>query len=528
MLPTVIPNEKLKKKPKKLKAIALGLFVFIWILINVFVIPQMPHWSFKYVLALLLGNLCIGIAGAYLYFLGYVAAHLESFSRYYRRTFWLLGLALLVVPFFFILHVPDSAHNWDFFQLYRNITTLKGASFSHLPVNQHYGDLSGLMYYWTYPNQQFYAILLNRFFGPMTNLFPPIWAMTFVGGLLTSASVLGMSRIVRLLSSEKVATLFNVAAFGFGPFFVFGALLYTDTATLPFVVFGLLFMLWALRKTEWQKRLLWWGLALVLIFVGYLIKPTVAIILVAALLWLVLEKRWRELLLVIPLALVLFVAVDTGGKAVIASEPAFSQQKNETYNLPLWHWVTMSFAPDNKTGGYNHAVLIYSMSYEGKAAKTKADQALLIKNLQKEGVSGVLLQLWRKIVYTWFNGDLNDFFYTYRHANPFVNTFFDFTTWEPNKAVGNLPGWLLTRASQMFYWFLMLPFLFYEIGLSLWKKRHSEWFILALSVVGLTGFLLLWEANSRYLYNFSPVLIALAVMGLIDFLSGRKKHDLSD
>ncbi|GBG96710.1 glycosyltransferase family 39 protein [Lactococcus termiticola] len=512
---------------KRLKLIWAGIFALILIGVNIFIFFMTRHWAMKNILAVIMGNILMVISASYLVFIYRTAKAVEGMAEeglnsFYKRSSWILAGLLFVLPFFFIIWVPDSAHNWDFFQLYRNITTLKGASFSHLPFTQGYGDLSGLQYYLTYANQQFYAIILNRVFGPMTDFFPPIWAMTAVGAALTSASVLAMSNIVKTISEKKYALLFNVAAFGFWPFIIFGAQLYTDTASLPFVVFGLLFMVWALRAESLPKQILFWLLALVFIFVGYVIKPTVAIVLVAALIYLLLNKKWKQLLIVLPLLVVTFFATNSMAKAVIHSEPAFTETANARYNLPLLHWVTMSFAPDNKTGGYNHAVLEYSMSFEDKTARQTADRELLIDNLKQEGIGGFLRQLGRKIVYTWFNGDLNDFFYTYRHANPLINYFFDYTTWEPNPHVGNITGWLFTRTAQMLYWLALVPLMWYEIGLSLWRKRKTEWFILGLAVVGLAGFLLIWEANSRYLYNFTPIMVALASMGLVDFLKGRR------
>lgn len=518
---------------KKTKIIWLAVFIVLLIAVNVFIIAMTRHWAGKNIASLIMGNVLMVISASYLCFIFWSARRLaglddEKIGRFYKVSLLILGAALFLLPFFFVIWVPDSAHNWDFFQLYRNITTLQGESFSHLPFTQGYGDLSGLSYYLTYANQQFYAIILNRVFGPMTPALPPIWVMTGVGAILTAASVLGMSFIVKTISEKKYALLFNVAAFGFFPFYIFGAQLYTDTASLPFVVFGLLFIILAIKSDFLIMQIVYWLLGLLTIFVGYVIKPTVAIVLVAVLIYLLMRRRWKMLVIAIPLIAMTFLATNQMAKSVIQSEPAFSQTGNARYNLPLLHWVTMSFAPDNKTGGYNHAVLEYSMSYPDKASKTAADKRLLIENLKKEGFPGIVRQLGRKIAYTWFNGDLNDFFYTYRHANPFVNTFFDYTTWEPNPHVGNITGWLFTRTSQMLYWIFLVPLMWYEIGLSLWKKRKTEWFIVGLAVVGLTGFLLLWEANSRYLYNFSPLMIALATMGLVDFLGRKKKKGAPD
>ena len=504
------------------------LFAAVFVSCNVIILLLSPSLSGKYAVAFVLGNLLLLAAMAYL--IGFyqltkriLAADKEKIQSYYRLSYWLLGGLLFLVPFFLMIHVPDSYHNWDFFQLYRNISTLKGQSFSLLPFDQHYGDLSGLHYYLTYPNQQFFAILLNVTVGKLASVIQPIWSMTFLSALMTAASVLATSHIVKLLADKRLALIFNLAAFGFGPFYVYGALLYTDTASMPFVIFGLLLMLLALRADGFLKQVIYWLLATLIIFLGYQIKPTVAIILIAALIFLTLNKKWQTLALVLILSAVSFVATDLAAKAVIASQPAFSVSANNRYNLPLIHWVAMSFAPDNQTGGYNHAVLIYSMSFATKAAKSAADMHLLTHNFLSEGPLGILRQLARKIAYTWLNGDLNDFFYSNRHALSFIQQYFDYTSWAPATQRGNITGWLFTRAAQMLYWMALVPLMFVSIFKILRREWRTEWFILALSVVGLTGFLLIWEANSRYLYNFTPIMIALAVKVFVDFLSRTKE-----
>ena len=248
---------------------------------------------------------------------------------------------------------------------------------------------------------------------------------------------------------------------------------------------------------------------------------------IAVFCFLVLNRKWKKLLIMVPVAALLFVGVHQGVKAVIANEPAFSEQANDRYNLPMIHWVTMSFDPINKYGGFNPDVLAYSQSFTDVASKKEGIKHRFIENLKEMGVPGVLVQLWRKIMYTWFNGDLSNFFYTYRHSNPFIFRYFDWTSFAPEE--GNITGWLLIKAAQTLYWLAIVPLMWYEIFLGIFKKHKTEWFIVGLSMAGLTGFLLLWEANSRYLYNFAPIMLILATMGLVDFIQrNRRKNGISE
>ena len=180
----------------------------------------------------------------------------------------------------------------------------------------------------------------------------------------------------------------------------------------------------------------------------------------------------------------------------------------------------MSFAQENFSGGFDPNILSYSEQFYDKASKQEADLDLLKENIAQEGVLGVLSKLARKTIYTWLNGDLRDFYYTYLHINPIVNRYFD---WVSNNEKGNITGYLLITGAQLLYWLCLLFLMWYEIFQSIFKKRGSIWFIFALSIVGLALFLLFWEANSRYLYNFTPLMILLAVKGKLDFSQRKEK-----
>ena len=76
-------------------------------------------------------------------------------------------------------------------------------------------------------------------------------------------------------------------------------------------------------------------MATVLAVIGYEFKPTVLIVLIAVLIFLGLNKKWKQLLLLLPMFAILFVGGHFMVKATIATEPAFSQEANERRNLPM-------------------------------------------------------------------------------------------------------------------------------------------------------------------------------------------------
>ena len=533
------------------KRFCLTLMIGLFILINGIAVSITKSWNSDHIIALVLGNLLL--VAAYFYFIGIFrlskklfapknemeiidesVSKIESKSflltdlsvkKYYQISFWAVALVTFILPFLFMIHVPDSKHAWDYFVIFNSTTELHGQSFGLLPETA-----SRLGYFLRYPNNQFLGILFNQIFSPFAeNVLLKMWVVTAVSALLTSLGVLAGTLSVKALSGKRHAILYNVCALGFLPFYVYGAQLYSDTITLPFVSFGLLFFIYAIKSDKLNRQILWYFLATLLTVLGYEFKPTVLIVLIAALVFLGLNKKWKQLLLLIPMFALLFVGGHFMVKATIATEPAFSQEANERHNLPMMHWIAMSWAPSNKTGGFNKKIRQYSESFPTYEVKKEADKQLFIDNIKKMGPAGIVRQIGRKLSYTWLYGDLNSAFYTYYHENKFINRYFDYlsgTSLTSLDGPGNITGWFMLKAVQTLYWIGLVVLLWRQIWRILNRKKNwsNPWFVPALAFVGLSFFLILWETNSRYLYQFAPVMIALASLGLIDNQFKKKKR----
>ncbi|BDE09360.1 hypothetical protein Llc71_10550 [Lactococcus cremoris] len=522
----------------------------LFILINGIAVSITKSWNSDHIIVLVLGNLLL--VAAYFYFIGIFrlskklfapknemeitdesVSKIESKSflltdlsvkKYYQISFWAVALVTFILPFLFMIHVPDSKHAWDYFVIFNSTTELHGQSFGLLPETA-----SRLGYFLRYPNNQFLGILFNQIFSPFAeNVQLKMWVVTAVSALLTSLGVLAGTLSVKALSGKRHAILYNVCALGFLPFYVYGAQLYSDTITLPFVSFGLLFFIYAIKSDKLNRQILWYFLATLLTVLGYEFKPTVLIVLIAALVFLGLNKKWKQLLLLIPMFALLFVGGHFMVKATIATEPAFSQEANERHNLPMMHWIAMSWAPSNKTGGFNKKIRQYSESFPTYEAKKEADKQLFIDNIKKMGPAGIVRQIGRKLSYTWLYGDLNSAFYTNHHENKFINCYFDYLSGTSFSldGPGNITGWFMLKAVQTLYWIGLVVLLWRQIWRILSRKKNwsNPWFVPALAFVGLSFFLILWETNSRYLYQFAPVMIALASLGLIDNQFKKKKR----
>ena len=507
--------------------ISIGLLaLLIMIGSNALAVSQTIKWTANETIGLALGNVILLASMAFLYGLCRLYPRLQNLpddriKRHYKISFWLLGGLMFIVPFFFMIDPNTSLHRWDFFMIFQTTSHLAGRPFGTVYDTP-------MSYFLRYPNNQFLGIVINGIFAPFAHhAWLKTVMMTGLSSLLTALGLLSTSRLVKLLKNERMATFFNVAALGFLPFYFYGAQLYTDTLTLPFVAASSLFFVKAYQAKARKQQLGWSLLACALVVLGYLFKPTVAIVLLAALVFLVINRKWKKCLALLLIFLALFGIGRQVNQAVIATQPGFHAAAQYRYNFPMMHWIMMSWDPQNSTGGFNLKLRQYTQSIPGKTAKNQAVSRRFWQNLQQMGPSGILRQIGRKLAYTWALPDLNSTFYTYAHVNPLLNRFFDYLPMGPDKGSGNFVGWFMLKVSQMLYWLPIVLLLWKEILVQLVHPKrwgHLESFPM-ITVFGLSMFLILWEANTRYLYSFAPLILVIALGGFGKIFDRKMKRE---
>lgn len=185
---------------------------------------------------------------------------------------------------------------------------------------------------------------------------------------------------------------------------------------------------------------------------------------------------------------------------------ATDARKNE---FPLEHWVAMGL---EGTGGYNADVYWMTASVEGKEEKKAVDKAFIQKKLSEYGAEGMIRHLKQKIYFTWGDG-------VYFAPEKLKR--------EPLKT-SRLHAWVLYDGSEYAkvykycnaYQLLLLLGIAASLFRNLLEKgRLREVFVIQLAVFGLFLFLLVWETRSRYLVNFVPLFILLALDGMQGIVS---------
>lgn len=308
----------------------------------------------------------------------------------------------------------------------------------------------------------------------------------------------------RRLFGPGAAVFVLVPCLCFSPFVTYTPIYYTDTIALPFAA-GMLHGYTAGLQKPPKGQLLYTGWAAVAGTAGAMIKPTMAILLVAVGIHVLLTSRPRQALMRLPLFVSVWVAGQFLYSAYIDSAGILSRPYQES-GYPYTHWIMMGLK--KPFGFYDADDVLYTESFSTKEAREQANLAKIRDRLHNYGVKGTIRLFAAKTIFTWGDG-------TY------------FAPVKLNRGLtGNhrlheaiLPKDQNRNGGYIYYcqsFQLLLLASFLRFGLIQIKTPdRSPLFVCALAVLGLGLFLLVWEVRSRYLIHFAPFMLLCSVAGFL-------------
>lgn len=380
---------------------------------------------------------------------------------------------------------------WDFGAVYQGAVEIASSgTFSE----------SSNWYFTTYPNNVAVCLFLAVFF----KLFGWLCSYLTLGVLLNIVLILAAMVFTYLLAERfygSRAAFFTLLCCAlFLPFYMHAPIFYTDTFALPFVTGA--FLSYQFRKKDAR----WLLLTAAVLAVGYKVKGSLGVILIALLIhvWLhregAAERLKKSLFLVVPFLLL------TGFLTVVPEHmPFFDASEKEKNEFPMEHWLAMGLAG---SGGYNADVYWMTASTEGKEAKKEVDRAFIRDTLAEYGVDGMADHLKSKIAFTW--GDGVYFAPEKLKREPVKES--PLHSWVLYDGADYSKTYLYCNAVQVL---LLAGILLSVLRNFLLKGEVREIQALQISVLGLFLFLLLWETRSRYLVNFVPVFLLLGMDGAL-------------
>lgn len=294
----------------------------------------------------------------------------------------------------------------------------------------------------------------------------------------------------------------------FLPFYTYVGMFYTDTMSMPFIAIIIYLCTFVSNDSMNYKKTLLLVLLGVTAFLGFKMKATVGILLIAFIIFEVITKKSFKIK-IINIAVVLcsfILAAVIVGSGINGVLPINKKGQSEK-SLPYTHWVMMglghsgyyneevfgngaplTYSKLSAVGFYDEKDVVETSKYDTYNDKIKFNLQEINSKISSYGVSGMAKHLVKKTVCTWGDGTYYALLY--------------------------LPTEKLTPTKIKIYkyvafgYHITLLFLFIVGLLATIKKRKlNTEFIVYISILGLVIFLSAWETSPRYVLNFMPLIL---------------------
>lgn len=441
--------------------------------------------------------------------LGKAAPFAARHRRWTYVGFGAVWAALLVVQ----LHVAFAVRlpaDWDAYAVYESAS---GLALGTLESVTPYFEINPNNLLLTLLLALYYKVILFLGFTDLAKASALLNALLlFAGTVLTynAARMLGGRRIaaVTLLPSTVLLVLSPWAG-----------VLYSDTAGVVFTVLILCLLLAARRSAKLAIRVPLWILTGAVAAVGYGVKPTVLICLVAAgitaLFLLASRRNTAALLLAITIVGGTFVVSNQLITAAMQRSTAVAFDLKSTPNaMNPGHFLKVgaqsSQGPHGPFyGAYNEADYLGTLAVQGTDEKLRHGIDAYVERVSEMGPGGYLSFLSNKLA--WITGDGS--FFSWGEGRMNGDTFL---SKEPaDRPIQDLFGntrphfqWMLSLWQGT--WFAVLALVAVPLVLRTSRLLHPELTAMRIALLGLLVFLLLFEARARFLYLYAPYFIVLA------------------
>ena len=316
----------------------------------------------------------------------------------------------------------------------------------------------------------------------------------------------------RLFRSNGAVALAFVLCAGFAPFVLYAPTFYSDTLSLPFALLALL--AWTYYRTEPQpgRRLALLACMAAAAFFGYAIKGSVVVVLAALILQLFLEKGGKQAAKA-ALALVLCFGLLFGSYRAWQRLSFIDWAEEDALALPLTLWFCYG---SHDEGNYSQADFDAAMSVDTLAERKALLNARLVQTYRSYSPAQLAEFMTQKAAITWGDGlyDAPEFLATPQRAN-----------WTHRFILEGQPGYMpLIYYCQAYLYMLQLLLLAGAVSAAVKNAAPGPLTLARLCVTGLSFFLSFWETKARYAFNFTPLLLLLALAALLNLARVHSTH----
>lgn len=365
-------------------------------------------------------------------------------------------------------------------------------------------DLNESSYLYLCDNNIPLAVIEGYLFKFCVNIFGLVYNdLIYVGLTLNllcvDISLFFLYKTLNNINGKMSKTFFLFCLF-MSPFITYLPIFYTDTLTLPFVSISIYFIYKYLYKEITIFETIICGMSL---GIGGILKPTVLIILIAFIIFVLLKYSLKENLKFI-LILFLLVSLTILGNKIYKSVN-FDQDALLDNRLVLEHYLMVGMG-DEHNGAYSEEYFHLSTNIVGEAQKKYFIRGKIKERIDELLNTHTFVSFYnRKNSFTWTNGS----FYAPESLYSSQSKLVEYIS--SNKG-NDLVYWSICNVQ----WSLIIALI--AVGCMFKKHLPKEMFefkaLLDISIFGLVLFLFIWEASSRYLINFMPIFLIDAFIGI--------------
>ena len=430
-----------------------------------------------------------------------------------KKEIIIVGIIFLIILIYQLIYAyyMKSYPGWDWNELF---TSARNYVLDLL-------DYVDWEYFRKFPNNYgmlYFEIILFKMFNVLNILHSTtatIYATIAVNIVIINLSIFLTYLTIRNILGKKNAIYSLIIMSICNAFFCYIPILYTDTVTMIFPIFILFcYTLWNKNNKNWLLILI----AIATVF-GMKIKLTVVIMLIAIIIDLCMKHKLKKSIKPISILLISLLILQLSMSFLEIKFSIFPYDiSNNNKQLPYTHWIMMGMTEreykDGKylIGWFNPESMEYTLSYDTTEEREKANIKKIQEYLGDYGIIGYTKFLYRKMLYTWSDGSY------------FSSMLLDNGTMYNKKSIftdlQHSSGKYVKLAFNQNTVVILFIYLFIIIGaITALKKKENKVNTCYIALFGVLIFFLLWEASSRYLINYVPILIVGMMYGLSSLLS---------
>lgn len=311
-------------------------------------------------------------------------------------------------------------------------------------------------------------------------------------------------KLITLITDKKISSLCLLLTLMFTPFISYVPIFYTDTLSLPFAIIGI-YYIYHYFYTSQRKNidLVFSGLS---IGIGTIIKPTVLIVYIAIIIWLIVREKKDSVRDTIKRMAILSIFLVI---PILLFNSYISRNLDEKmlnhYQVPKTHWIMMGL---KNYGGFNSEDPDFTVSFPNEEKKKEANIRVIKERLKNYIEENKLIEFYtNKLTYTW--GDGTFYAPVKLSREPKYNTI--------------VSEYIYGMKKDCFYsfaqaeWLIMLTLIVIGIIVRpyLTYRQRDLQLLSLISTAGILLFLLIWETRSRYLVNLLPVILISSYIGIV-------------